>query len=227
MDSPTKIHKLSATGGVLAILYLVGLLGIANLLPIPRGYFVALSPLHLIICFILVGISHLISQRAFMHPYLVIWAWAIATAGFLIEIIGVSTTYPFGDYYYGETLGFKLFDVPVLIGINWLMLSYSTRCLLDQFFTLNWIIKSLLGGLIMVCLDVFIEPIAQDLGYWTWAQPDDSLIVAPYQNYLSWFIISILFIGASYQLLPNKINNYVAIINLLLQFLFFILLNLI
>jgi putative membrane protein len=227
MESPTKIHKLSAAGGVLAILYIVGLLGISNLLPIPRGYFVALSPLHLIICFLVVSVSHHISQRIFIHPYLIVWAWIIAVSGFIIEIIGINTTYPFGEYYYGETLGFKCFDVPLVIGINWLMLTYSTRCLLDQFYHLSWISKSLLGGLIMVSLDVFIEPIAQDLGYWSWMEPAESLIVAPYQNYLSWFVISAIFIAISYRLLPNKINNYVAIVNLLLQFLFFIFLNLI
>ena len=46
--------------------------------------------------------------------------------GFIIEVLGVQTGVLFGAYSYGDPLGFKVFDVPLLIGVNWLILSFSS-----------------------------------------------------------------------------------------------------
>jgi len=66
---------------------------------------------------------------------------AVSIIGFLIEVIGVKTGYIFGRYYYGQSLGYHLLSVPLLIGLNWGVLLYSTIQLSN--FN-NPIIKSLL-----------------------------------------------------------------------------------
>ena len=43
--------------------------------------------------------------------------------GMVTEILGVNYGLIFGDYQYGNNLGFKLFGVPFLIGVNWIILT--------------------------------------------------------------------------------------------------------
>ena len=55
-------------------------------------------------------------------------AWAAILAfslGMLVEILGVNYGSIFGSYSYGENLR-KNFSVPILIGANWVMLSFIT-----------------------------------------------------------------------------------------------------
>ena len=48
--------------------------------------------------------------------------------GLLAEAIGVRTGVPFGRYAYADSLGAKLFDVPLIVPLAWVMMSYP--CLL-------------------------------------------------------------------------------------------------
>ncbi|MES2515602.1 MAG: carotenoid biosynthesis protein, partial [Bacteroidota bacterium] len=74
--------------------------------------------------------------------------------GFFIEVLGVKTEIIFGSYYYGKALGLKFFAVPILIGVNWAVLLYSTAQL-SKF--KNDMANALFGAALMVGLDFFIE----------------------------------------------------------------------
>ena len=52
----------------------------------------------------------------------------------IAETIGVNFGILFGDYEYGENLGFKIFGVPFLIGINWIVLTFITGSLSSLIF---------------------------------------------------------------------------------------------
>ena len=43
--------------------------------------------------------------------------------GILVEVLGVNLNIIFGDYYYGNSLGPKIYGTPLIIGVNWLTLS--------------------------------------------------------------------------------------------------------
>src|SRR5689334_18557252 len=47
-----------------------------------------------------------------------------AGIGFAAEVIGVHTGVPFGDYRYGSTLGARLFGVPIVVALAWMMLAW-------------------------------------------------------------------------------------------------------
>jgi putative membrane protein len=49
----------------------------------------------------------------------------IAVAGFFIEAIGVNTGLIFGNYVYKTTLGWKFLETPLIIGVNWILLTCS------------------------------------------------------------------------------------------------------
>jgi putative membrane protein len=111
-----------------------------------------------------------------------IGVWCIAfSIGMLVEIIGVQTGYIFGNYYYGENLGFKFMGVPFLIGVNWAVLSFITAAMVSRLTKSFWG-SILLGSCLMLGLDFLLELLAGVFDFWHF---EDGIV--PTQNYIAWF----------------------------------------
>ncbi|MBX7226153.1 MAG: carotenoid biosynthesis protein [Chitinophagales bacterium] len=195
----------------IAIIYLVGILGICS----PwRDYIILLTPINLLLTFFVTFYKHESKNQLFVFTIL-----AIILITYSIEVVGVKTGKIFGSYFYGKTLGLKIFTVPPIIGVVWATLIYSTGVLLFQVKLQQKILFSVVGASIMTLLDVLIEPIAIRLDFWHW---DNEQI--PLQNYLAWWMISfIIFLLVPKHIFSSK--NKLAVWCLVLQFLFFIFLN--
>lgn len=127
-----------------------------------------------------------------------LWLFIIISfvTGLLVEMIGTNTGLLFGDYRYGDVLGPSINHVPWIIGINWVLVIYccgSTMQLIlqkwgesiglsDRMKGLSLVID---GALLAVLFDWIMEPVAIQLGYWSWSGS------IPFFNYLCWFLISI------------------------------------
>jgi putative membrane protein len=161
-----------------------------------RSFFVNLSFFHLLLSF---GVL-LLSRKAYNLKY---WGFiAIAfLAGMSAEWIGVHTGYLFGDYAYGAVLGPKLFAVPLIIGVNWAMLSIVSAALLDKL-KLGARLEIIFAALLMVFLDYLMEPVAIKLGFWHWKNG-----AIPAFNYVCWLLVSlgIQYIYSKWRL--NESNN--------------------
>jgi putative membrane protein len=135
------------------------------------------------------------------------------------EWLGVHTGYLFGDYVYGESLGPKWFGVPIIIGINWVMLTVISASVI-QLLKVHWLLKTLLATILMLLLDILIEPVAIVSDYWVWNGE------IPISNFIGWiiiaFILQTLYFGAKLAE-PNKVGISLYII----QVLFFLTLNII
>lgn len=163
---------------VLSILYLVGIVGI--LLPIHTD-FILLTPLNLLVSVGLVLLHHGAWSRNTVL-YLII-AYAV---GFGAELFGIQTGLLFGDYVYGPVLGPKLWGTPVMIGVNWLMLGYCAGVLGNALLNgSSFWLRGTLAALLMVGLDVMIEPVAMAYGFWSWEGD-----TVPLQNYVGWFAVA-------------------------------------
>ena len=137
--------------------------------------------------------------------------------GFLVEAIGVNFGIIFGNYTYGTVLGFKVLNVPLMIGVNWFFLSISCGGISDIFFK-ELIPKVLLGSFLMVFLDILIEPLAPVLNFW-----DFEGGIAPIKNYIGWFMTSFL-IQLVYQKMKINFSPLFSVLIYLTQMGFFILL---
>lgn len=104
--------------------------------------------------------------------------------GLIVEIIGVSSGLIFGEYSYGDNLGFKVGGVPLLIGFNWLLLTIGARDLVS-FLKLKSFLAFSLSAVLIVLLDFLIEPVAIKFDYWTWQN-----VEVPVQNYIMWGLIA-------------------------------------
>jgi putative membrane protein len=193
--------------------YFSGILGIAtNSKTID---FLSLTPLHLMVCAVLLLLNH---QNGVSKQWLVFIA--IGILGYFIEVLGVNTGLIFGEYSYGKTLGLKLFETPLAIGINWIVLPYSAVYTIHKIHS-NKILVAALAATILVILDFLIEPVAIAFDFWSWTQKS-----IPINNYVAWYIISFCF---SYLLLyfKGESTNRFAAYLLFFQFLFFSIFNII
>ncbi len=186
---------------ILIILYAVGLIGST----VFKIDLIKLTPINLMISAAILFYFHQPKNAMF-------WIWTIGVfqAGYILELLGVTTGRIFGQYFYGNNLGFKIADVPVIIGLNWVMLCYVSmhicKIVLNKIVpnkNLHILAKAAIGALLMLIIDIFIENIAPQLDFWYWKNN-----VVPIQNYTAWYIFSFVFMFIYYQLdlpLTNKI----------------------
>lgn len=206
-----NIPSAKKTGIIFIFYYLVGVVGLS--IPDSRPLFITLMPFSLLMSFGLLLLYH----RNWKLTHVLVFT-AIALGGYLVEVAGVLTGEVFGDYTYGRALGFKLFDTPLMIGINWIMLVYCFYNLLEGL-RWPWPLRVLSGAGLMVVYDIIMEPVAISLDMWSWGGGS-----IPIQNYVAWFIISLVFMLVM-QLARVKTENRFAPWLIAVQTGFFLVLN--
>ena len=193
---------------IIIFFHIVGLIGLS--IPSTRSLFLYIVPFHLLLMLAVVIINHNYIDGRFLFFVLVVFA-----LGFTAEWIGIHKHWLFGDYHYGKTLGLQLFGVPLIIGLNWFLLTYSTGVLMDRSRLKSMFFRIITGALLLVLLDVLIESMAMRLDYWHWA---DGII--PLKNYICWFFAS-AFMLLVFELFRFKKQSIVAPVLLLTEFIFF------
>lgn len=199
---------------ILCILYSVGILGI--ILPL-HEQFILLTPVNLLVSLAIVLVFHPLWTREMIR-----FLGLSYVIGFLAELIGVQTGLLFGDYEYGYVLGPKIWGTPLMIGVNWILLSYCAGVSTNHLFPNGkFLLKAGLAALALVALDVLIEPVAMAYDFWNWE--DDRV---PLRNYIGWFVVAFL-LQLLFQYWMSMVHNKVAVALLLLQVLFFLILNMV
>jgi putative membrane protein len=188
-------------------MYTAGLIGLNWSLS--TDIFRVLVPFHLLSNAFFLLIFHKEINRNFL-----IFCIITILTGFFIELAGVKTGIIFGKYWYGKTLGIKLWEIPLVIGINWLVLVYITGVISDNL-KIHLILKAMIGAFLMTALDFLIEPIAIQQDFWHWQNE-----IVPLQNYIAWFCTAFV-LQIFFQLLSFQKKNPLATTVFILQVLFF------
>jgi putative membrane protein len=191
--------------------YIIGIAGMV--IPATSALFMKLTPLALLMNFGLLLTHH---KTKFSVITILIFS-LILLSGFFIEIIGVQTGIIFGEYVYGKGLGWKLWDTPLIIGLNWLLLVYTTATI-TQKIKIHNIIRIALGAGMMLVYDLIMEQVAPRMDMWSWKNG-----IIPIENYIAWFVIASLF-HALIQFSGIKIKNKLSETVLIAQFVFFVIL---
>ncbi|MDC0099090.1 carotenoid biosynthesis protein [Crocinitomicaceae bacterium] len=144
---------------------------------------------------------------------------SIFVLGYSVELIGIKTGFFFGEYSYDTALGSKFLGVPLIIGLNWVIIVAASSSIIKYFIKKPLILQALLAAALCTLLDFIIEPIAISYNFWTWT---DGTI--PFYNYLCWFGFSFLF--STMYLYRNKEINKTGIIIYIIWTNFFIILSL-
>lgn len=202
-------RKISILIAIAILFHLIGVIGIGIL---HSDTVLKATPFHLVLMFVLLLLSY--EKRL---PQFLKWAVLTFAIGFVVELVGVHTGLLFGDYQYGTVLGYRLYEVPVLIGVNWVIVLVGAVALSSMFVRNKWAMI-LVAATLATVLDWLIEPIAIKLGYWSWVGHG-----IPFYNYVCWWAVSVLlaFLWTNFKL---KANNFSAIL-FIIQAVFFALLH--
>ncbi len=211
LERPEDIKNLYAV----IVIYLFFTAGIIwHLWDLTKGLMLRITPYGLFFACLLVLYPCIKEKRKKLLTWLII-TYIIT---FILEVIGVKTGIIFGEYSYGFVLGPKIFDVPFIIGLNWVVIILGA-IIISKIFSKHFLYSSLIAGLLAVIFDLALEPVAFKFGYWFW-QWD----VIPLQNYIAWFIISFLS-SIFFNLLNISSNNTLPKHYFYAQMIFFIGLN--
>jgi putative membrane protein len=200
------VHRIAII--IIVLFHVVGFVGFVT--PYFDVLFLKIVPWHLLLMVSVVLYTHDRFNGKFF-----LFALLIFTMGFMAEFTGVHTSWLFGSYVYGETLGIKLFSIPLMIGVNWFLLIYSTGVFMQRSRIKNTLLRIIGGAVILVLLDLLIEPIATQFDYWHWTSNS-----IPIKNYTCWFLLSALMLFV-FEKFKFKQQSMVASVLLFMQFIFF------
>ena len=117
-----------------------------------------------------------------------------AVPGYLVEVLGVHTGFPFGAYRYSEVFGPRLFDVPLVIGLAWTMLCWPAALVARRLVT-GSVARVLLAAWATTAGDLFLDPQMVSTGAWTWRDPGAHLPGVPdvpLSNYAGWLLVTVV-----------------------------------
>jgi bisanhydrobacterioruberin hydratase len=213
----------------LAIAVIVHAGGLWGMTCYNQDLFASATPLNLVLCCLLMLYTAQDRNRN-LFIFLVI----SFLVGFLVECIGVNTGLLFGKYTYLPAMGPQLLGVPLVLGINWATTMYCCGIAINhlmQKFVSNtntqaaaiykkWALP-IDAAILATVFDWVLEPAAIKLKFWQW---HTNTGMPPLFNYVCWFGTSLLLMFLFNKLNFDKRNTF-AIHLLLIQMLFFVLIN--
>lgn len=207
----TKRSTVSSGITILTVMYLLYIIGVKtdSLFDVT----VKLSPLLLIASLVI-----LLYYQKHWNIRSLTFLFVIFFGGYFVQAVASETKLIYGEIYYGNSLGPKLFDTPVISGVIWILLIYTTGCTIKDL-KIGLLSKCILGSIMLVFLDIMIEPVAKQLNFWGWKKD-----LIPFQNYLAWFIVSFVMFLYFFNL-KAKLRNEIAVYLFVILASFFLLLN--
>ena len=192
-----RIIKYAANEGLpitFIVFYGVGL--VLFFTPLTHNIFILITPYTLV----LVAVAIFSHHREWNIKTIAVLA-SIFMLSMITEIIGVATGKLFGMYTYGEGLGVKIADVPIVIGLNWVFLAYASNSIISKYTSKN--IPIIVGAAsLMVLYDILLEKVAPLMDMWLFSKNDP-----PISNYVVWFLLALFFNGAIQEFKINTHNR--------------------
>lgn len=128
--------------------------------------------------------------------------------GFFFEFIGLKYGTVFGGNYQYSPEGIKIFTVPLNVILYWGVFIYTGYCITNSF--LYWLDKEkppknnkigfllplliLFDSLIVVAIDLFMDPLQARAGSWTWLGGGPYFGI-PLGNFIGWVLVTIITTG--------------------------------
>ncbi|MFM7566325.1 MAG: carotenoid biosynthesis protein [Flavobacteriales bacterium] len=193
---------------ILLVLYVVGLS--AMYIPSLKAWCLPLTPLNLILSFLLLMDAFRWNKAIFSA------ALQVFFIGMSAEWIGVHSGWLFGEYHYVTNLGPKAFGVPLIIGVNWALLTFLSFAVASRV-TSHVVLRLILGATIMTAMDFVMEPVAIRHQFWMWETG-----YVPGFNYVSWFFVSLLTVWVVSKRTQVALNNTALVLFILINLFFII-----
>ena len=171
-----NIEAVSVANGWVTFVFLL-----LSLIPVYYGVFQAVSKKKAI--FIIIALS--------------ILAW-------VIEYVGLTTGFPYGNFFYTELAGPKMFGVlPVSVAFAWPPLVLGSYFLFSEE---SFPMQDIRPIFFLIALDLVIDPAAVEFGLWGWMEGGMYYNV-PLVNYLGWLISASIGIWVIDKLVGKKVKE--------------------
>ncbi|MFW9942779.1 MAG: carotenoid biosynthesis protein [Candidatus Thorarchaeota archaeon] len=131
--------------------------------------------------------------------------------GILLEYIGITS----GHHYYAVEPIMILGVVPLSIPLAWVGIIYSAMIIGERLELSLWN-RILTTTLLALSLDWGMDPIAVELGLWTWTYEGGSFFGVPSYNFAGWFFIPVAYLIA-YNFNWNKERNKLELLSISLM----------
>ena len=128
--------------------------------------------------------------------------------GILLEYIGIIS----GHHFYAVEPIMILEVVPLSIPLTWVGIIYSAMIIGERLELSLWN-RILTTTLLALSLDWGMDPIAVEVGLWTWVHEGGSFFGVPSFNFIGWFFIPIAYLVA-YNLHWNKERNKLELLSI-------------
>ena len=181
MESKLPRSKDWALAASLALTLLYGLSVFGLFRPDTVELFKSLTPLTLMASAVILFAFQKKWSKKFLYFLL-----GTFLAGWLVHLLGYHSGFPFGNYQYGPSLGFRIAGVPIIMGVLWVILVYCAGSITRKIPMVK-VGKAMIGALLIVLMDVTIEPAALRYDFWDWYGQQVPLV-----NYIAWFVISFI-----------------------------------
>jgi putative membrane protein len=191
--------------------------------PLTQGEPLRVLTIATVVLFAATGVAHAWLTRGL--------GWAVALtvvtvgAALLVEGLGLRTGRPFGRYSYADTLGPTVWDVPVVVPLAWLMMTYPClllgRALVARLRLAGersrrsgptsgpaaGLAVAVLGGYALAAWDVFLDPQMVAAGHWRWHDPEPGLpgtSGVPLTNVAGWLLAGVCLVALLHLALPER-----------------------
>ncbi len=115
----------------------------------------------------------------------------VALLGWLSELLGVHTGFPFGPYRYTAVLGPSVAGVPLVMTAAWVVVFAFAWQAAGGWRLPAWV-RAAAGAAAVTSVDFVIDPLAAGpLGYWTWSAGGPYYGI-PWSNFAGWFGVSLM-----------------------------------
>lgn len=119
---------------------------------------------------------------------------AVPLLGWLVEVVGQASSFPFGSYQYTPLLRPQLAGVPVLIPLAWLMMMPPAwaMALVIAGAQPGWrarLRRAAVAALAFTAWDLFLDPQMVAWNAWVWAVPGVYFGI-PLQNFVGWLLVA-------------------------------------
>jgi putative membrane protein len=127
---------------------------------------------------------------------IIVFTGICAIVGNTVENLGVATGFPFGRYHFLDVMGPKLFAVPVLLGLAYIGMAYSSWVLASEVAgripagasRSRIVIAPFVAAFFMTAWDLAQDPVwSTMLHAWAWRDGGPWFGV-PLENYFGWFL---------------------------------------
>jgi len=127
---------------------------------------------------------------------IVVFTCLALITGNAFENLGILTGFPFGEYYFTDAMGPKLFRVPILLGLAYVGMGYLSwtlgRLILgharDPLSGYRLVAVPLIAAFLMVAWDLSMDPVWSTLMHaWIWLR-GGAYFGVPVSNFLGWYL---------------------------------------